>query len=92
MDLPLESDLDDGISRKNRQEQVLFLILISILERAYLMYHDQSTDIKKRQWTGWVEYIRDYCRKENFRRRWPTLGPQFDKGFVTFMEKNSLRN
>lgn len=70
---------------KDRQEQILFLILISNLERAFLMYHDQSTKIKESQWSGWVAYMKDYARKENFRRKWPELGPQFDKRFVEFM-------
>jgi hypothetical protein len=72
---------------KSRQEQVLFTILISILERAYLMYRDQNSEIKRKQWAGWVEYFKDYSKSEGFRRQWPQLGPQFDTEFVAFMQK-----
>jgi hypothetical protein len=82
----IEYSVDTQFDKNERQEQILFLILISILERAFLMYNDQSTKIKERQWLGWVEYMKDYCNKENFRKKWPELGPQFDKKFVGFMD------
>lgn len=84
-DLPRDSSADDESWRKSRQEQILFTILISILERAFLMYQDQDTEVKERQYKGWVGYMEDYCKRENFRRLWPQLGPQFDTGFVEFM-------
>ena len=83
-DVPSEEGRDPTPAQR-RQEQILFTILISILERAFLMYKDQSTTLKKRQWTGWVDYMKDYCSRENFRREWPTLGPQFDSSFVEFV-------
>jgi hypothetical protein len=86
----IEYSKEKSVSNKEKQEQILFLILISILERAFLMYNDQSTKVKERQWAGWVEYMKDYCHKDNFRKRWPELGPQFDRQFVGFM--NSLMN
>ena len=86
-DLPLESKSGNDANRTHRQEQMLFTILISIFERAYLMYRNQKTDLKERQFKGWVEYMEDYCKRENFRRQWPALGAQFDSEFVKFMNK-----
>lgn len=85
-DVPLE-DRNKSSPKQRRQEQILFTILISILERAFLMYKDQSSEIKKRQWTGWVDYMRDYCSRENFRREWKKLGEQFDTEFVGLMNR-----
>jgi len=85
-DVPIEN------KRRNTQEQerkelILFSILISIFERAFLMYRDQSTEIKKTQWEGWNHYMQDYCSRENFRRAWKILGEgeQFEINFVNYM-------
>ncbi|MBN2807559.1 MAG: hypothetical protein JXR22_12950 [Prolixibacteraceae bacterium] len=86
----IEYPINTDVKLKDRQEQILFLILISNLERAFLMYHDQSNKIKESQWLGWVAYMKDYAKKDNFRKKWPELGTQFDKQFVEFMD--SLMN
>src|SRR5262245_11715008 len=44
------------------RELLMFSILISIMERAYLMYQDKSDIIRKSQWEGWSAYIADWCR------------------------------
>lgn len=69
-----------------KQELIAFTMLISMFERAFLMYHDQQDSIRERQWSGWHAYIRDYCRRKNFRRAWPFAGGQFDTDFQAFME------
>ncbi|MCW7753408.1 hypothetical protein OOT00_05335 [Desulfobotulus sp. H1] len=85
-DLPFDSNEMNATARKKRQEEIMFLILISIIERAYLMYKDQNTAIKKRQWEGWVAYMKHYSKRQNFRQRWPEFGPNFDHQFVAFMD------
>jgi hypothetical protein len=65
----------------------LYLILISILERAFLMYQEQSSQVQSRQWEGREGYMKDFCTRENFRNAWPELGPQFDTQFVGFMDQ-----
>ena len=52
LDIPLESNIHGTKFLQKRQEQILFTILISIFERAYLMYSDRITEIKNRQWMG----------------------------------------
>jgi hypothetical protein len=85
LDLPHERPKKPTPNRPKR-EQILYLILISILERAFLMYHDQSSEVKARQWEGWEAYMKDFCARKNFRNAWPDLGPQFDTKFVRFMD------
>jgi hypothetical protein len=70
-----------------KQELIAFTFLISVFERAYLMYHDQSNRVKAAQWTGWDEYIRCYCERENFRSAWDISGETFDRNFENFMEE-----
>ena len=70
-----------------RQELIIFTILFAIFERAYLMYSDESTRLKKNQWSGWDEYIRSYCRRANFVKAWTASGATFDKNFEVYMAK-----
>jgi hypothetical protein len=70
-----------------KQELIAFTFLISVFERAYLMYHDQSNRVKAAQWTGWDEYIRCYCERQNFRSAWEVSGETFDRNFENYMEE-----
>ena len=70
---------------KRRMQLILFSILVSILERSFLMYKDQSTKVKKDQWAGWDSYIRDYTSRKSFREAWKLIGEDFDKNFVEYV-------
>ena len=70
---------------QKKEEVIAFTILFAIFERAYLMYSDGSTAIKQRQWSGWDEYIRRFCKRENFRRAWVLSGNTFDTTFQHYM-------
>lgn len=70
---------------QKKQELVAFSILFSILERAFLMYSDQASEVKRRQWSGWRDYIEDFCERTNFREAWESCGEQFDVSFVVYV-------
>ncbi|GAP05371.1 MAG TPA: hypothetical protein DEQ80_10460 [Anaerolinea thermolimosa] len=72
---------------QKKQELIALTMLLSICERAYLMYSDQSTAVKRRQWSGWDGFIRDYCRRENFRRALARAGEGFDLGFQAYIRR-----
>lgn len=72
------------------QQMILFEILISLLERAYLMYRDQSNEIKRKQFVGWAEYMRDWARKPSFLEAWKKLSSQYDEDFVEYMNKEVI--
>lgn len=78
------TDLTD---EQEHRLQIALCILISILERAYLMYREQSDALRQRQWQGWVSYIEDYGKMASFVYYWPSLGRQFDAGFVAFVDE-----
>ena len=85
-------DIPDGATTalspvEQKQELVAFTMLFSIFERAFLMYADQSSTIKRRQWSGWHEYLTDFCSRENFRRAWRISGNTFDTTFQDFVER-----
>jgi hypothetical protein len=70
---------------QRHRELVMFSILISIMERAYLMYEDKSDAIRRAQWEGWSTYISDWCRRPNFAQAAPALSQQFDKRFCDYL-------
>jgi hypothetical protein len=72
--------------KQKKQEVILFTILFSIFERAYMLYSDESTQLKKSQWTGWDQYMQDYCKRENFRQAWKISGTTFAMEFQSYME------
>ncbi len=66
---------------QERQVECAFLILISLIENAYLLYRQHGNPIRAAQWVGWRAYILDYFDNPVFRRKWPELGDQFDQDF-----------
>jgi hypothetical protein len=81
---PLESMSESSREQKIRQ-WAMFEILLSLLERAYLMYQDQSSEIKKTQWLGWDRYMHDYAKHEIFRNLWHRMSAEYDSSFVEYM-------
>ncbi len=75
-------------AKQEKEELILLTMLFSIFERAYLLYSDQYSDIKKKQWVGWDSYIKSYCKRENFLRAWEVSGSTFDTDFEKYMEMN----
>lgn len=69
------------------KESATFEILVCLMERAFLMYRNQRSALRKAQWEGWEAYIKEWCQRENFRRLWLAVGNQFDAGFVKCMDK-----
>lgn len=69
----------------------MFQIMISLCERAFLMYSDQGSKIKLSQWSGWKAYIMHWSTKPGFKRLWPEIGSQFDEDFVAFVEKHRAK-
>ncbi len=71
---------------QKKTELIVLTILFSIFERAFLMYRDQSWEVKRRQWfEGWHEYIFSYCRRKNFQDAWKVSGDTFDLSFQEYM-------
>ncbi len=53
---------------------VLFELLISIFERSYLLvYEEHMKRQTQRLWMSWEDYMRYWCRRQDFRRLLPEL-------------------
>lgn len=68
------------------QRSALFEILIAILERSDLMYHEHSDGPRRSQWEGWLAYIEGWTQDRRFRPMWNLISSQYDSGFVKFVE------
>jgi hypothetical protein len=62
---PLEQLTEEQMERK----LALFGILVSIFERAYiLVYEERMNKQTRRLWSSWEDYMREWCRRADFRR------------------------
>lgn len=66
--------------------QVLFEILISLFERAYLTAYSHSmTFQQRRRWHSWDDFMREWCRREDFRAALPSLLHGEDPDFADYI-------
>jgi hypothetical protein len=53
---------------QREQRFLIFGILVSLLERAYiLLYEPDLDDEGRRRWQSWDDYVREWCRRADFR-------------------------
>ena len=89
-DLKLRSQLSTPNLNAEQTErmQVMFEILISLFERAYLLvYEDKMSQKQLRRWRSWEDYMREWCRREDFRSQLPRLLQGEDHDFAEYILK-----
>ena len=65
---------------------IIFIMLISLFERAYLLlYEPKMSSPQLRRWRSWEDYMREWCRREDFRALLPELLEGEDPDFVTYI-------
>jgi hypothetical protein len=75
-DLHLRSQepLVDPTSEQNERMLVIFDMLVSLFERAYLVaYKPRMSESEARRWNSWDDYMREWCRREDFHNALPLL-------------------
>ena len=95
-DLKLRSRCDIESLNEEQQERmfVLFEILISLFERAYLLAYDEHMKGKQlRRWRSWEDYMSEWCEREDFRRHLPRLlhgeDPDFSAYILTLAQEKT---
>ena len=89
-DLKLRSQCQIDALNGDQQEriQVLFEILISVFERAYLLAYDENmTRKQKRRWLSWEDFMREWCQREDFRKLLPRLLHGEDPDFARYITR-----
>ena len=73
---------------------LIFDILVSLFERAYLLvYEEDMGPNAQRRWNSWEDYMREWCRREDFRTHLPDLlqgeDPDFSRHILQIAEEES---
>jgi hypothetical protein len=65
---------------------IIFNMLISLFERAFLLLYEPKMSAKQlRRWSSWEDYMREWCRREDFRAMLPELLEGEDPEFVEYI-------
>jgi hypothetical protein len=77
------------LSKEQRERKlIIFNMLTSLFERAYLLLYEPDMSSKQlRRWSSWEDYMREWCRREDFRALFPVLLQGEDGEFVTYIQK-----
>jgi hypothetical protein len=78
------------------RQYALFGILVSLFERAFLLvYEERMNRQNRRLWQSWEDYMREWCRRPEFRESLPSLlegeDEDFSRLFRRLAEEESRR-
>ena len=73
---------------QSERKLAIFNILVSLFERAYLLVYEEKMDKQtKRLWQSWEDYMREWCRRKDFRDALPELLGGEDEDFQEHIRK-----
>ena len=78
-----------GPSPEQRERMlVIFDMLVSLFERAYLVaYKPRMSETERRRWNSWDDYMREWCRREDFHETLPLLLRGEDPEFQQYIRR-----
>ncbi len=85
LDLP-GKNRPSGADKKQKQELIAHAMLFSLFERAYLMFKNQTTLFKDKQWSGWKLFLDDLLHRESVQAAWQLSKHTFDTDYQSFMD------
>jgi hypothetical protein len=78
----------DLTAEQRERMLIIFNMLISLFERAYILLYEERMSAKQaRRWESWADYMREWCRREDFRALLPTLLHGEDAEFAEYICK-----
>jgi len=73
---------------QNERMMIIFSMLISLFERAYmLLYEERGHSAKQRRWSSWEDYMCEWCAREDFRDALDGLLVGEDPDFSIYIRK-----
>jgi hypothetical protein len=73
---------------QNERMLVIFDMLISLFERAYLVaFKEQMSATEQRRWNSWDDYMREWCRRDDFFNALPLLLRGEDPAFQSYIKR-----
>jgi hypothetical protein len=83
-----EARVPDLTDEQRERVRVIFEMLISLFERAYILIYDEPMSAKQaRRWHSWEDYMREWCRREDFRNLLPALLRGEDPEFAGYIRR-----
>lgn len=80
-DLPLTEE-------QQERKLAIFNILVSLFERAYILVYEDHMDWQTRRlWLSWEDYMREWCRRKDFRAALPELLVGEDEDFAAHIRR-----
>jgi len=68
------------------RKKIIFDILISLFERAYILVYEADMNPQtQRLWLTWDDFIRSWCRRQDFREALPELLQGEDPDFGNYI-------
>ncbi len=80
--------LDNPTVEQKERMLVIFDMLMSLFERAYLVaYKPRMSETERRRWNSWDDYMREWCRREDFHNALPLLLRGEDAEFQNYLRR-----
>jgi hypothetical protein len=94
-DLQLRSTqaLPNPTPEQRERMLVIFDMLISLFERAYLVaYKPEMSAAEQRRWNSWDDYMREWCQREDFAQSLPMLLRGEDPEFQAYIRRIAIED
>jgi hypothetical protein len=74
-------------AEQHERRFALFNILVALFERAFLLVHeDDMPEQTRRMWQSWEDYMREWCRRPEFRSALPEMLQGEDPAFARHIQ------
>lgn len=88
LQLRINSALPNPTPEQNERMLIIFDMLISLFERAFLVAHKPSMSAtEQRRWNSWDDYMREWCRRDDFAAALPFLLRGEDAEFQAYITR-----
>jgi hypothetical protein len=88
LQLRTQTALPDPTPEQRERMLVIFDMLVSLFERAYLVaWKPQMSPSEQRRWNSWDDSMREWCRREDFANALPQLLRGEDAEFQVYMRQ-----
>lgn len=72
-----------------RRQYIVYEMLISLFERAFILLYGETNPAYRRMWNSWEDYIAQWMAHPNFRAALPKLMKGEDADFVAYFARSS---
>jgi len=88
LQLRTASALPNPTPEQQERMLVIFDMLVGLFERAFLVaWEEDMEEEEQRRWNSWDDYMREWCRREDFANALPGLLGGEDPAFQRYIER-----